>query len=382
MSTPDDRFAVRRRRVDGVSSSDAAPESVSAPAPAAGAAQATPSDRRAPIDLGGMASIADMDPKEIAAMMNAFVPASTGSRWRPGQRVRARVSRVTASTVFFDIGGKADAAMDRAEVPEDLSLGQELECFVGSMQDGELKLTRSLSGDSTREMLGEARENGIPVNGKVTGRNDHGFEVQLSGGVRAFCPLSQIDHTVDPDLDSYVGRTMAFTILDVRGRDAIVSHRTIAQEEAKNAQGQLLTEVKEGETYTAVVVSLRDFGAFVRLPNGLEGLVHLSNIGKARINHPKDALTEGQEVNVKVLSVDMPRQRLNLGIRQAQEGTAMSETRVDKARLSAGSSGFGTFAGMLSGVDVSPKKPAAKAAAKPAEDAPKSGVRRVPPTRR
>jgi len=156
-------------------------------------------------------------------------------------------------------------------------------------------------------------------------------------------------------------------------------------------------EEKEGETYTAVVVSLRDFGAFVRLPNGLEGLVHLSNIGKARINHPKDALTEGQEVNVKVLSVDMPRQRLNLGIRQAQEGTAMSETRVDKARLSAGSSGFGTFAGMLSGVDVAPKKPAAKArpaapaasapsvaapAAKPAEDAPKSGVRRVPPTRR
>ena len=316
-----------------------------------------------------LSRVATMDRGEIEAMMNGFAPRARSAAWRPGQRVRARVSRVTGQTVFLDVGSKADAAMDRAELESDVQVGDTVEAFVSATKDGELRLTLTISGDSTREMLGEAKENGIPVHGRVTTRNEHGYEVQLSGGVRAFCPAFQIDYTIDPDLDSYVGRTLAFKVLDVRGRDAIVSHRGIAEEEARSEQGRRLTEIREGEVYEGVVIGVRDFGAFVRLPNGVEGLVHLSNIGKARINQASDALAEGQAVKVRVLGIDEARKRVSLGIRQALDGQAMAETTHDAGQLSAGNAGFGTFAGMLGGVKVSTRKPVAKVAASPAAPA-------------
>jgi small subunit ribosomal protein S1 len=307
------------------------------------------------IDLEALANAANADRGELDALMAAYAPRQRAQAWRPGQRISGRVSRVSASTVFLDIGGKADAAIDRMELGDDVAVGQTLECFVLQTQDGELRLTRSLGGDSTREMLEEARENGIPVEGKVTGRNDHGFEVALSGGVRAFCPLSQIDHSPEPDLDTYLGRTLAFRILDVRGREAVVSHRAIAAEEAKTEQGKRLGELREGEVYDGVVTGLRDFGAFVRLANGAEGLVRIPNIGKARIGHPKEVLAEGQAVVVKVLGIEPARQRVDLGIRQAQD-SAPHQPSPPKAELSAGTSGFGTLAGLLGGVVVPQRK--------------------------
>lgn len=383
MSSPEDRTFRRRPRADETPSVvppelDAAAAEAGAPAeppaaPAVAPARTAPASRRPTVDLEELAAASSLDRSEIDALMADFAPRTQGPSWRPGQRVTARVSRVTASTIFLDIGGKADAAMDRAEVSEDVVVGQQLDAYVGSVKDGELRLTRTISGDSSREMLEEAQAAGIPVQGKVTGANEHGFTVLLTGGLRGFCPLGQIDHVIDPDHESYVGRSLAFRILDVKGREAIVSHRSIAEEEAKAEQGRRLTEVEEGSVYVGTVVALREFGAFVRLPNGVEGLVHLSNIGKARLNHPNQALTEGQEVTVKVLGIDTERSRLSLGIRQALPGEAMSETRVDRAQLSSGAAGFGTFAGLLGGVSVAPAKAAKKAAA-PAP----TGTRRPP----
>lgn len=335
-----------------------------------------PVERRG-LDLDSLAAEAELDRAELDRLMGAYAPKERGVAWRRGQRILGTVSRVSAATVFFDVGGKADAALDRAEAPDDVAVGDQLEVFVMSVQDGELRLTRTISGDSTREMLAEAKENGIPVQGKVVSRNDHGFEVQLSGGVRAFCPLSHIDFRLDPDLDSYLGRSLAFKVLDVRGREAIVTHRAIAEEEAKSERGRKLTELKEGEVYEGKVVSLRDFGAFVELPNGVEGLVALSNIGKARIQHPKDALQEGQVVTVRVLGVDLPRQRVNLGIRQATMELGVSEARLDTTKMSAGESGFGTFAGLLGAVKVSAPTAAAKSGAPAGKAAPEPlGARR------
>lgn len=314
------------------------------------------------VDLAG---VADLSRGDLEMLFSDFAPKHRPGGFRKGMRVRAVVSRINDSTVFFDVGGKADAAMDRIDVPANVQQGDVVDAFVLAIKDGEVRLTLTVSGEATRELLDEAKENGIPIQGKVNACNEHGFDVELSGGVRAFCPMGQIDRVIDADPTSYVGRTMMFKVLDVRGRDAIVSHRGIADEEAKATRGEKLTELQEGEVYEGTVVGLREFGAFVRLPNGTEGLVHLSNIGKARLTNASDALVEGQVVNVRVLSIDVARQRVNLGIRQA--GDTQSEApREQRGSNSAGQNSFGTMAGLLSAVKPNSSKGPVKPVAKPA----------------
>lgn len=309
-----------------------------------------PPTPRTPTDWAGLEAVAQMDRASVDSLMAEYAPKKGAGGWKRGQRVSARVSRVTASTVFFDVGGKADASMDRVELDAAVQPGDRHELYVLSTRDGELRLTRTLSGDATREMLGEAREQGIPVQGKVTGRNDGGYEVLLSGGVRAFCPTGQIHKVVGDDPDAWVGRTLTFRVTDLRGRDAIVSHRVIAEEEQRAEHGRLLAEVQVDAVLDGVVSRLADFGAFVKLENGLEGLVRLPNLARTRPNHPSQVVKEGQAVKVRVLAVDTERQRLDLGVRQAEDGVSPSEARVGAEGRQGGS--FGTLGGLLQGVKV------------------------------
>lgn len=321
-------------------------------------------------------AVAGLSRGELDLLLSDFAPKQRPGGFKKGQRIRATVSRVNDSTVFFDIGSKADATMERMDVPSNVALGDVLDVFVLAVKDGEIKLTLTVSGEATRELLDEAKEHGIPVQGKVTSQNEHGFEVELSGGVRAFCPMGQIDRTIDPDPTSYVGQTLMFKILDVRGRDAIVSHKGIAEDEAKASRGERITELKEGEVYEGTVIGLREFGAFVRLPNGVEGLVHISNIGKARLSKASDVLEEGQVVNVRVLSVDVPRQRVNLGIRQAADQQAETP-REQRGNNSAGANTFGTMAGLLAGLQLSAPKKKAVVAPRPVQAAAKPAAKPV-----
>ncbi len=318
--------------------------------------QVDPPSPRAPTDFDGLREIADMDPAEIAAMMNAFAPAKRSGGLRQGQRVRGVITRLTPTIAFVGIGGKADASIDRVELPADVAEGSTVEAYVVSTKDGEVRLARTIGGDTTRALLDDAVENKIPVQGKVESRNEHGFVVQLSGGVRAFCPLSQIDHQPAEDLDSYLGRALSFRVLDVRGREAIVSHRAIAEVEARETAERALTEIKEGEIYDGTVTGIREFGAFVRLSVGAEGLVRLPNLAKKRVSDPSTVVQPGQAVRVKVLGVDMARKRLDLGIRQLEEGDAPAPERgPNREELTTGGS-FGTLGALLGGVKVTQKR--------------------------
>ncbi len=324
---------------------------------------------RTPTDFAGLQEVAEMDPAEARAMMDAFAPARAGAPPRPGQRVRGVISRLTPSLAFVSIGRKGDASIDRVELAPETEVGHAFEAYVLSTKEGEVRLTRSLGGDATRELLDEAVENKMPLQGKVASRNEHGFEIQLSGGVRGFCPLSQIDAVLDPDLDTYVGRSLSFRVLSVRGREAVVSHRAIAAIEAKEVADKALLNIREGDVYDGVVTGIREFGAFVRIEAGVEGLVHLSNLSRNRVTNPSEVVKEGQAVRVRVLSVDPERKRLNLGIRQAEDSVATAASgatapgstapgsgsaRSDRSTSTGGS--FGTFASLLGGVVIAPPK--------------------------
>lgn len=332
-----------RRRAAPVDAETAPVETEGAqpPAPRAVAAPPAPAPRD-PTDFDGLQNIAHMDRADVDALMAQFVPKANGGRVRPGDRVEANVTRIASGSVFLDIGGKADAALDRQELPEDVAIGDRIVAWVHSFKDGEIRLTRTPSGEAARDMLREAQAAREPVSGKVVSANDHGVEVELGEGVRAFCPLSQLGADVDPA--SLVGTTTQFRVTDTRGRDVIVSRRAILEEEARAGDVEKLRGLREGDVVEGTVSSLREFGAFVKLEGGIEGLVHISNLSHTRVKDPAEVVKEGQIVKVRVLSVDLDRRRVNLGIRQAEDAP------VHRATAQATGRGFNVFADLLSGV--------------------------------
>jgi small subunit ribosomal protein S1 len=320
---------------------------VVAPAPKAPAPTAA-----RPLQVDELQAAAQLGADEIAALMREYAPNRGAALPRQGERVRGHVSRVTGDTVFVDIGRKADAAMDRVELGDVVNVGDSVEAWVLATKHGELKLTRSMSGDGSLALLEEARDAKIPIEGKVTGTNTGGLEVLLSGGTRAFCPMSQVAAGGGSVVaEEWIGRTLSFNVLDVRGKEAVVSHRAIADEQARTLKASAMLEMQEGQVYEATVVSVRDFGAFVRLANGAEGLVHVSNLSHKRVQHPSEAVVVGQEVRVKVLKVDSERQRLDLGIRQTEEFGGSDAPRRRESRdnpeMRSGDPSFGSFGALL-----------------------------------
>ncbi len=319
-----------------------------APAPA-------PTDSGPRLDLGGLQHAADVGADELAALMRDYLPGRGARLPSAGERVSGRVSRINADTVFVDIGNKADAAIERIELPSDIALGDTVEAWVKGTSHGEVLLTRTLGGDGARAHLEDARESRMPIEGTVLAANTGGLEVQLGGGVKAFCPLSHAG-TPGTDPESLVGRTLRFLVLELRGRDTVVSRRALAEEEARTERAEALAKVAEGEVHDGVVVSVRDFGAFVRLANGAEGLVRLPNLSRRRVAHPSEVVQDGLAVRVKVLAIDAARQRLDLGVRQAEEfGGNDVPARASAAQDTSWRSGdasFGSFGSLLDGLDV------------------------------
>jgi small subunit ribosomal protein S1 len=322
------------------------------------APEAPPPAPRATTDFDGLRSIGEMDPAEVAAMMAAFAPAKHTGPLKPGQRVRGAISRLTPTLAFVSVGIKSDASIERAELKPEVALGDILDAYVVSVKDGEIRLSRSMGGDNTRALLDDAVESKIPVQGKVVSRNEAGFIVLLSGDVKAFCPNSQIDYQPEADLDAYIGRSLSFRVLDVRGREAKVSHRAIAEIEARAAADIAITTIVEGEIYDGVVTGIREFGAFVRISSGVEGLVRLPNLSKKRVESAASAVTEGQAVRVRVLQIDLDRKRVDLGIRQVEESdtTVAADNQPRRAEALTTGGTFGTLGALLQDVRVAKKR--------------------------
>lgn len=316
-----------------------APTPPPAPRPLPAAAAPTP---RAPTDFDGLRAIGEMDPAEVRAMMDAFSSGPARPAFQAGQRVRARVSSVGSAVIFCDVGGKADAVLDRLEVTSQVAEGDVIDAFVHGTDGGEIRLTLQPSGSAVREMLQEAMSARITVDGRVNGVAEAGWDVALADGVRAFCPAS---HTGAPEPadPAHVGRTLPFHVHDMRGRDVVVSRKHIVEAEQRATEQGRLGELRVGTVVDGVVVSLRDFGAFVKLSNGAEGMVHLSNLSEQRVKHPSEVVKEGDSVRVRVLAIDNERRRLDLGLRQAVEISAGSAQAA---------AGFNPFAALLKDVRV------------------------------
>jgi small subunit ribosomal protein S1 len=229
-----------------------------------------------------------------------------------GDVVRGRVIAVGATAAFVAVGGKAEATIDLGEFRDpdtgdvQLKEGDEIEATVvdDGARSGSIVLRRVAGrGGHLPGELEQAYAHGIAVEGLVTGENKGGYDVQI-GGVRAFCPGSQIDRRRSEGA-AYVGQRLRFRItrLEAGGRNVVVSRRQLLEDEAAAQAAAVWADLRVGAVVSGTVSSLRDFGAFVDL-GGVEGLIHLSELGHGRPAHPSELLQVGQRIEVQVVKLE------------------------------------------------------------------------------
>lgn len=246
---------------------------------------------------------------------------------RVGDRVRGRILTVGEELVYVDTGAKIDAVANKAELKDkdggfSLREGDEVELFVVSRHGSEIRLARSMGGEGGIEALQEAMEGGVPVEGRIKETCKGGFRVGIRGKI-AFCPLSQADSRPVSDPQSLEGEAFLFLItrIEDRGRNIVVSRRALLEREQAESLAAFVERTRPGDIVQGRVTRLTPFGAFVEIAPGLEGLVHISELGWSRVQAVEDVVAPGDTVMVKFLKMEdqgKGRLRIELSIKQAQ----------------------------------------------------------------
>ena len=242
------------------------------------------------------------------------------SGFRSGEKISGIVSVITDAAVFVDVNYKSEGVIDRAECLDregelTVAVGDEIEAMVMGMIDGELRLTVRVSAEDVDDSaIAEAFANQIPVTGKVTAERKGGFEVMV-GDVRGFCPYSQMGFP-GAEAAALVGQTLAFRIKEYKERNLVLSRRELIEAEQEAARDKLREKLVVGEIVTGRVSRIVDFGLFVDL-GGVDGLVPMRELAWKRVGEASDVASEGDKVEVKILTIDWDRNRISLSMRQA-----------------------------------------------------------------
>src|SRR5260370_11336651 len=223
---------------------------------------------------------------------------------------------------FVNVGGKGEALIEIAELKNDggaleVAVGDRIQAMVVSTEGG-LTLSRRLArGAATDRRLEDAFRTGLPVEGKIERDVKGGYEVGI-GSERAFCPFSQIDIVRGTEPAQHVGRVYVFRVIEYKegGRNLIVSRRALLEEEQRASAVEIRRSIVAGAVLTGRVTSVREFGAFVDLGAGVQGLLHASEMGWSRVSDTSQVVTPGEEITVKVLRVDDDTQKIALGLKQ------------------------------------------------------------------
>src|SRR6266508_3199035 len=290
-----------------------------------------------------------------------FARHQAGPGLERGQVVKGRIIQITGEHVFVDVGGKGEAWIDRGELTDDegrlrVAVGDEVEATVVSTGE-EVRLSHKLrQGAQAREAVEMAAQSGIPVEGKVVAVIKGGYEVTVAG-LRAFCPMSQMDLRRVDAPEALVGRVLEFRISRYaeQVRNIVLTRRALLEEQAAKAAEETMRKVVAGAVLPGTVTSLTGFGAFVDL-GGVQGLVPLSEISHSRVGRPADRLHAGLAVTVKVQKVDDAKGKISLSLKAlegdpwAEVAGQLRERQIARGRV-ARMTDFGVFVELLPGVD-------------------------------
>lgn len=235
-----------------------------------------------------------------------------------GDKVKGKIVSIGETSAIVDLGLKSEATLDTAQLKDaegnlTVAEGDPIEATVAAVdpETGTLTLKRRAGRSQQQEVpaaIRQAHQDGLSVEGQVTGINKGGAEVQVSG-MRAFCPLSQLDMRYVENPQQFVGQRLEFKVARIeegkKGRrpDIVLSRRALLEEEAQAKAADLRGSLKVGSTVTGRITSITNYGAFLDL-GGLEGLLHVSEIGFSRLTDPKDVLQVGQELEVQIIKIE------------------------------------------------------------------------------
>jgi small subunit ribosomal protein S1 len=264
------------------------------------------------------------DAEESFADLLESYSAGMNENIQVGDQIRGKIISIGTSNVFVDTGTKVDGVVERSELLDEegqltVAEGDELDLYVIAADESEIRLSKAVSGIGGLNMLQDAWEQRIPVEGKVVATIKGGFQVEVVKR-RAFCPISQMGLTYVEDPEVYVGQTLAFLIkrFEERGRNIVLSRREILQKEVEASRKAFMEQMDEDAVYDGTVARIL---AFVSLAPGVEGLVQISELSWSHLDTPEQAVKVGDRLRVKILGIKQGEkpgtQKISLSVKQA-----------------------------------------------------------------
>lgn len=257
----------------------------------------------------------------------AMMQSLAQSELKRGEVLTATVVSTDNDGVYVDVGQKQEGFIPLRELSyrhiEDpltvVTIGQEIKVEVEKMEDDRIILSkRKVDAASAWESLQDAKETNKTITAPVVEKVKGGLLVDV--GLRGFVPASHISRQFVEDLDQFIGQDMTFKVLELETErnNVVLSHRLVEEDELEEAKKNVFEELETGSVVDGVVRRITDFGAFVDIGAGVEGLLHVSEMAWSRVDHPSDVVSEGEELKVKILGVDKENERISLGLKQTR----------------------------------------------------------------
>ncbi len=263
------------------------------------------------------------DDLSFAALFEQSGP--VGGKLSSGASIQGEILSIGKEEAFVSTGTPTDGVILVRELLGDDKLlkykvGDIIDCVVTSVRDGDVRLSRRGAKSSTADSLEDAFDMELPIDGRVTEVCNGGFRVSIQGK-SAFCPISQIDLKFVKDGADYVDKKFEFMITqyEKNGRNIVVSRRKLLELQRAENEGTFMQKHEMGALLKGTITRIENFGAFVEIEPGIEGLVHISEIGWSRVTHPNEVVRTGQSVDVKLLKVEEldGKLKISLSIKQA-----------------------------------------------------------------
>jgi small subunit ribosomal protein S1 len=304
------------------------------------------------------------EPEESFAEMFESYSAGMNEDLQVGDKIQGKIISISDSAVFVDTGTKADGIVEAEELKNDdgelpFAVGDTLELYVVAATESEIRLSKAIAGIGGLNMLKDAYDNKIPVEGKVIQTIKGGLQVEVLKR-RAFCPISQIDTQYVEDAGAYVGQTYQFRItrLTEGGRNVVLSRRDLMEAEMQEARKAFMQELAVDRIYPGRVTRVMPYGAFVELVSGVEGMVHVSELSWSRVEKPGDVVAPGDQIDVKVLRIEPADRQMKIALSVKQITGNPWDRAGDDIRVGEKMTGkvircapFGAFVEIMPGIE-------------------------------
>jgi small subunit ribosomal protein S1 len=256
----------------------------------------------------------------MSALMEELLAESKIELLKEGSVISGTIMEIRPTEVVIDFGGKAEGTIPAHEFLDlgELEIGSDLEVYLERLEDrdGNPQLSFDKAEQKKNwEKIVNTCEEGSVITGRVRSKVKGGLVVNI--GVDAFLPSSQVDIQAPKNLDQFVGQTFDFKVVKINRerKNIVVSRRELIEERRQDKKREILSKIKPGETRRGMVKNITDYGAFIDL-DGLDGLLHITDMSWGRVSHPSEMVKTGEEITVCIIDIDHNRERVSLGLKQ------------------------------------------------------------------